>query len=112
MELKSIQHNDVTVVSIMDDLDAATSEEATAYLSAEIEGGHTKLVIELGGVTYMSSAGLRVILAAVQKAQEAGGDVRLAGAAGNVRRVLDMAGFFRFIKTFPTAGEAVASYSR
>ena len=80
-------------------------------VDAEIESGQNRLVLELGGVTYISSAGLRVILAAVRKAQEAGGDVRLAGAVGDVRRVLDMSGFFRFIKSFPTAGEAVASYS-
>jgi len=107
-----MQHNDVTVVRIVDDLDAATSEEATAYLDAEIDVGHTNLVIELGDVAYMSSAGLRVILSTMQGARQQGGDLRLAGAEGHVRRVLDMSGFFRFIQEFPTAGEAVASYSR
>lgn len=111
MEIESVQHNKVTVVSIREDLDAATSEEATAYLAAEIEAGHSNLVIELGGVAYLSSAGLRVFLSTVREARQWGGDLRLAGATGDVRRVLDMSGFSRFIESFPTAGEAVASYS-
>ena len=111
MEITSVQQNDVTVVSVMDDLDSATSVEATAYLDAEIDRGHTNLVIDLGGVAYLSSAGLRVILDAMRKTRRSGGDVRLAGARGNIRRVVDLAGLAQFTQTFPTVQEAVASYS-
>ena len=51
----------------MDDLDATTSAEATAYLEGEIDDGHANLVIDFGGVTYLSSAGLRVILGAMRR---------------------------------------------
>ncbi len=111
MEITSVQQNGVTVVSVMDDLDATTSAEASAYLGAEIDAGHANLVIDMGGVTYLSSAGLRVILGATRKARQQGGEVRLAGLVGSIRRVVDMSGFSEFIKTFPTAEEAVASYS-
>jgi len=111
MGIESIQYDEVTVVSITDYLDATTSEEATAYLSAEIDGGHASLVLDLSRVTYLSSAGLRVILASVREARSNGGDVRLAVAQGNVRRVIDLAGLEQIIKIFPTAKEAVASYS-
>ncbi len=110
MEITSIQHNNVTVVSVSDNLDATSSAEAMAYLSAEIEQGHVNLVIDMSGVTYLSSAGLRVILSTMQQARSAGGDVRLAGAEGNIKRVVEMAGFAKITKTFPTAEEAVASY--
>jgi anti-sigma B factor antagonist len=64
----------------------------------------------MAGVSYLSSAGLRVILGATRQARSKGGDLRLAGAAGDIRRVVDMAGFSKLIKTFPTAAEAVASF--
>ncbi len=111
MEITSIQHDDVTAVSVTGDLDANSSAEATAYLDAEIEDGHSNLVIEMSSVTYISSAGLRVILGTMQQARSAGGDVRLAGAVGNIRRVVDLSGLATFIKTFATADQAVASYS-
>jgi anti-anti-sigma factor len=110
MEIRSIQQNEVTVASIVGDLDALTSAEATAYLTAEIDAGHTRLVLDMAGVTYLSSAGLRVILGATRQARSGGGDLRLAAAAGDVGRVVDMAGFSQLIQTFPTAAEAVASF--
>lgn len=110
MEITSVQQNDVTIASIVGDLDAATSAKATAHLAAEIKAGHARLVIELSSVSYLSSAGLRVILGATRQARGSGGDLRLAGAKGDIRRVLDMSGFSKLIKTFPTAAEAVASF--
>ncbi len=110
MDITSAQKDDVTVVTVMHDLDASTSAETTAYLSAEIDAGHARLVIDMSGVEYLSSAGLRVIAGALRSARGSGGDVRLAVAEGNIRRVVDMSGFSEFIKTFPTAEEAVASF--
>jgi anti-anti-sigma factor len=110
MEITSVQQDDVTVVTITHDLDASTSAETTAYLRSEIDAGRARLVIDISSVGYLSSAGLRVILAAVRSARSSGGDVRLAVAEGNIRRVVDMSGFSDLIKTFPTAEEAVASF--
>jgi anti-anti-sigma factor len=110
MEITSTQHGEVTVISLAGKLDVSTSPDATAYLSAEAEGGRTNLVIDLGRVTYLNSTGLRVILDAMRAARSSGGDARLAGAEGNVERVADMAGFAKIMKTFATAKEAVESY--
>jgi len=111
VKISSVQRDKVTVIRIQDILDAASAEEATAYLTKEIEVGNVYLVIDLGGVTYLSSAGIRVVLGALKDARAAGGDVRLAGAEGNIKRVIEMAGFPRFMKTFDSADEAVASFS-
>ena len=110
MEIASVRHDGVTVVSFLDNLDVTTSAEATVFLDAEIEGGHTSLVIDMGGVTYLSSAGLRVILGAMQKAGTAGGDVRLAGVEGNIQRVVEMAGVAGIMKAFPSVDQAAASF--
>jgi len=110
METTSVRHDGVTVVIFSDNLDATTSAEAATFVDAEIEGGHTNLVFDMGRVTYLSSAGLRVILNAMQKARIAGGDVRLAGAEGNIRRVVQMAGVTRILKEFSSVDQATASF--
>ena len=111
MEISSTQHDDVTVVRVIDNLDATTSAVAKAHLGAEIEQGRTNLIIDLSGVTFLSSAGLRVIIATMQQARSAGGDVRLAGPVGKIRQVVDMAGFSKIMKTFASAEEAIASFT-
>ncbi|MGD2039294.1 MAG: STAS domain-containing protein [Anaerolineae bacterium] len=110
MELAARQYDGVRVVSGIEYLDAATSPEVSAFLDAELEAGHVKLVMDLSGVSYLSSAGLRVILSTLRGARSAGGDLRLAGAEGNIRRVLDVSGFSTFIETYPAIEEAAASY--
>lgn len=111
MEISSVQHNQVTVISIQDVFDATTAKEAADYFTNEIAAGHVHLVIELGGVIYLSSAGVRAMLAAMQDARTAGGDVRLAGAEGNIKRVVETAGFSKIMKTFDAVDDAVASYA-
>ena len=111
MHIVSTQHDDVTVISIQGKLDATTAQEATAYFYKEIEAGHVKLVIDFSAVTYISSAGIRAISAALQEARSAGGDVRLAGAEGNIQRTLEMVGVTRVMVAFDSTDEAVASYT-
>jgi anti-anti-sigma factor len=111
MEIMSVHHPTVTVIRILDNLDATTSQEATDYMHAEIEAGHKHLIVDLSGVIYLSSAGLRTLLATMQKAQSVGGSVCLAGAEGNIKRVLDIVGLTKVVKTFATDQEAIASYN-
>lgn len=111
MELTTEQQGDVSVIKIMGDLDSSTSPDATTYIDGEIEAGHTTLVLDLTELTYLSSAGLRVILGAMRSARSAGGDMRPAIAEGNIKKVTDMAGFAKIMKTFETAEEAVESYA-
>jgi anti-anti-sigma factor len=111
MQISSVQRDHVTLIRIQGNLDATTAQEAAARFAKEIEAGHINLVIDFGGVTYLSSAGVRAILAAMQDARTAGGDVRLAGAEGNIKRVIEMAGCSRIMKTFQAADDAVTSYT-
>ena len=92
----------MTVISVQGKLDATTAQEATAFFDKEIEAGDVKLVIDLGAVTYISSAGILTVLAAAQNARS---------AEGNIQRTLEMVGFTRMMAAFDSTDGAVASYS-
>jgi anti-sigma B factor antagonist len=64
----------------------------------------------LSQVGYMSSAGLRALLAALKEARQQKGDFRLAAVQDNVRQVLEMSGFTGIFQVFATVEEAVASF--
>jgi anti-anti-sigma factor len=109
-EIGSAQKGDITVVCLDHELDSTTAPDAADHIEAEIKNGHARLVLDLSAVTYLSSAGLRVLLVGRRAAREAQGDLRLAGAQGDVQRVLDMSGFSQVIKGYATLETAVASY--
>lgn len=56
-------------------------------------GGVLHLQVDMEGLEYVSSAGLRVLLAAGKKMKAAGGTMLITGANENVREVFKITGF-------------------
>jgi anti-sigma B factor antagonist len=68
------------------------------------------IVADLGGVDYISSAGLRVFLGVIKEARLKGGDLRLAAVQPDVQHVLDISGFTSFIQFFGDVDSALAGF--
>jgi anti-anti-sigma factor len=108
--LDSKHFDEVTVISIAGSVDALTAATVTEYFEQTLEGGRPRIVADLSGVDFMSSAGLRALLAALKQSRQMGGDLCLAAAKPGVERVLKMSGFTSILKTYTTVDEAVADY--
>ena len=98
-------------VSISGTVDSGTAAALAASLRAHAENVGSRLVADLAGVDYMSSAGLRALLETVKEARQRGGDLRLASVQANVLRVLDLSGFTKILKVFPDVAAATASFA-
>jgi anti-anti-sigma factor len=109
MQIQSHEVTGVLTVSPAGSIDAFTAAELTAFIAQH--SGSTQMVLDLAQVDFMSSAGLRVILATAKEARQRGGDLRLAAPQEGVLKTLKMAGFTSIVKTFNTVEEAAASYS-
>ena len=62
MEAQVEEKGEVVVVRVQGRLDAASSPQLEKKLNSIIESGHFKMVLNLGGVDYLSSAGMRLML--------------------------------------------------
>lgn len=111
MEIQHEHHGTLTVVSVLGSLDALTAPQLSDYLTQELKAGHNQVVLNLAGLDYTSSAGLRVILNTTKDARERGGDVRLAAMRPTVSKVLEMSGFTNILKFFPDTDAAVKSFA-
>ena len=111
MELETQANGDVRVVAVKGNLDALTAPELADALAAQLREGNAKLVADLTGLEYTSSAGLRVLLNGAKEARSKGGDLRFAAVQPNVKKVLDLSGFMSIMKSFPDVASAVASYA-
>lgn len=104
-------HERVTLVEVRGRVDSTNADQLGEILTKEIENGRTQIVLDLAGVEYMSSAGLREIVSALKRAKRGtGGDVRIAQPSYRVREVLEMAGLDTILQIYPSQGEAVGSY--
>lgn len=111
MEIKDKQVNEVTVISLNGSIDALTAPKITEFIQAQIAKGSIKLVMDMSGVDYTSSAGLRVLLGAIKETRAQNGDLRLAGIRPDVQKVLNLSGFSNILKMFQDADTAIASFS-
>ena len=110
MDISAKPIDQTTVVSIAGSIDALTADEVANFLSAQIGSGHKHIVGDLSRVEFMSSAGLRAILAALKDSRQQGGDLRLAAAQPGVEKVLKMSGFTSILKTYSSVDKALASF--
>jgi len=89
-------------------VDSVSSGELEKLVVSRIEGGERRLVIDLAGVEYISSAGLRVLLLAAKRLKEPPSALVLCGMGPGVRTVLELAGFLPLFAVEPGREQAIA----
>jgi anti-anti-sigma factor len=110
MKIHEQRQGPVTIMRAEGRLDATSAPEADRRLAALSEGGARQIVLDLSGVEYVSSAGLRVFLAAAKRMQRAQGRLALAAPAPQVREILDLAGFAAILPVCETVADAVGRF--
>ncbi len=73
------------------ELDAASAATLARALE-EATGASTGIALDLSGVSFIDSSGLRVIAAEVQRGEAAGTPFRVSAASDAVRRIFEMTG--------------------
>jgi anti-sigma B factor antagonist len=100
----------VTLVQVSGRVDSMNAGELGTALSTEIDNGRIKIVLDLAGVDFMSSAGLRELVNSLKRAKKATGDLRLSQPSERVREVLEIAGLDTIFQIYENQNSAVASY--
>jgi anti-sigma B factor antagonist len=110
MKLETKTAGAVSVVHCEGRLDTNTSTEAQEHLLKLIEGGASKILIDLGQVDFVSSAGLRVLLATAKRLGGSGGSLRVCSLNETVNEVFEFSGFSTILSVFPSEEEALKDF--
>lgn len=108
MEVDIEPRDGLTVVKVTGDVNGMTCGRLEDELNRLIDGGGTRIVLDLDGVRYISSAGLRVLMIAAKRLSGEGA-FALSRAAGGVRKVLDITGFSTIIPIHDDLEDAAAA---
>lgn len=95
-------------VAVSGEIDFSTHRELLDTLLDLVERGHHRVVLDLRRVTFCDSTGLGVFVQVRQRADAAGGWLRVAALTDPVRRALEITNLDRLIPAFPTVTEAEA----
>ena len=88
-------------------IDSTTFTTLEQHLAALAAAGEHRIVMDFAGVDYISSAGLRVMLALAKRAKDARGRVALCGMNDSVRQVFQLAGFLALFDVQASRDDAV-----
>lgn len=104
----------VVLLEVEGRIDHSTAPAFGSALLPQVEGcagEDKKLLIDLSKVTYMSSAGLRVLMIAAKGCRKQSGKIVLAALQPSVQEVFKIGRFDMVLETFPTVRAALAAIS-
>jgi anti-anti-sigma factor len=91
-------------------LDASRARPLEAELKQHLANGQIHFLIDLSETRYISSNGLRVLLAAHKQASKSGGALKLCGLDTRLKEIFEMAGFDRVFEILSTREQADSSF--
>ena len=111
MEITQRVEGDVTVFLPEGRIDTQAAADMDQALQSAVSAGKYNMVVDMSGVDYISSAGLRALAAVQVRSKAEGGDMKLAGLNVRVTRVFNIVGFDLLMSIHDTSEAAVANFS-
>ena len=84
--------------------DIATVPAIRRFLMAAISGGDVHLAVDMSGVTFIDADGIDVLVAAANRAREAGGSLSLLAPSRQVRQLLGVLHLDTILPAAPRSG--------
>ncbi|MBE2202501.1 MAG: STAS domain-containing protein [Anaerolinea sp.] len=100
----------VDLFTVSGRIDSSNATQFDDALKNSMKNGRYNLVLEMSGINYMSSAGLRAMVSALRECKKHNGDTRLANVSERVAEVLALAGLEPLFEAFDDVTSAVGSF--
>ena len=107
MQLTSNEKNGYKVIEFEGSLDTGTSPAVEKAINEFIDNGTLKFVFNFEKTKYMSSSGLRVLLATAKKLKGKG-ELKISNLNGVIEEVFDVSGFSTILNVYKTEEEALS----
>lgn len=110
VEIKEQKVGDVLVLRFFGRLDALSTPDAEKKVFQLIDQGNAKILMDFTSVDYISSAGMRMLLAVTKKLKALSGRLVLCSITTNVMDVFKMSGFDHVLDLTPSEAEALKKF--
>jgi len=112
VEAVEVTESHVHVIRLKDIFDASTVSEFEKVVSYLLTRNFYKVVVDLGHVEFISSAGWGAFTAELRRVRQNQGDVKLANMSPDVYDVFLLLELDSFIQSFDAVDEALAAFSQ
>ncbi|MDR3496362.1 MAG: STAS domain-containing protein [Ancalomicrobiaceae bacterium] len=110
--LVAADNDGALVLAVTGRIDSNNAGRIEAEILKHVGPGLDRLVIDLAGLDYISSAGLRVLLITAKKMRQLGGRFALARLRPQITEVMEVSGFTAIMPCLASLDEALARVAR
>jgi len=87
------------------------SQNVEWNLAKLLKENHRKVIFDLSKVNFLDSSGIGILVMCHAKLKKAGGALRIAGAQGMVRQIIEMTNVNKLVELYSTAPEAAKGFT-
>lgn len=109
MEISQEKKNNINVVKITGRLDASTAGSLEEAFHVFYDENKVKVLVNCEALDYISSAGLRVLLATAKEFKKQDGKIGLCNLNPNVKQVFEISGFTSIFPIYENEEKGLAA---
>jgi anti-sigma B factor antagonist len=107
MEVTIRDESDTKIIMLQGKLDTNSTPDVESEINSLLDSGANKLLINFENLSYISSTGLRLLLATAKRLQSSEGDLRVCSLNEMATEVFELSGFTSIINVFASEQEAL-----
>lgn len=107
MEVTIRDESDTKIIMLQGKLDTNSTPDVESEINSLLDSGANKLLINFEKLSYISSTGLRLLLATAKRLQSSEGDFRVCSLNEMATEVFELSGFTSIINVFASEQEAL-----
>ncbi|MCK4632628.1 MAG: STAS domain-containing protein [candidate division Zixibacteria bacterium] len=106
ISLHESPNDGITEIRVDGVIDTLTATDLEEVIDSLLKRQRFKIVIDLAGIDYISSAGWGIFISHIRDVRSGGGDIKLAGMIPNVYEIYDLLEFDNVLKAYPSTDDA------
>lgn len=107
MEIQTEIQQGRTIGKLKGRMDTLTTQNFDRWFLERMQQEQKNLILDMSGLYYISSSGLRSLLNAAKQIKSCSGTLVLSGLGGVVHQVFQLSGFFSIFQVFDSLEEAL-----
>ena len=102
--------NQISIIKVGGYIDTTTSSELERSLDSLLKQGRFFLIVDLGNVDYISSAGWGIFISEIKSIRENGGDLKLVRMVPDVYEIFELLEFHHILDVYDSVDEAINKF--
>ncbi len=104
------KQNQISIIKVGGFIDTTTSSEVERALNSLLKQGRYNIIIDLGNVDYISSAGWGIFISEIKSIRENNGDLKLVRMIPDVYEIFELLEFHHILEVYDSVEEAIQKF--